>query len=62
MISFLGLYRAGVSLGTIANAPLDMRADTLLVDLGGANARLRYVNCPFAPFLGRTDQNVCAGL
>ncbi len=62
MISFLGLHRAGLSLGTLGNAPLDMRADNILVDLGDAKARLRYVNCPFAPFLGRTDQNVCAGL
>jgi hypothetical protein len=24
--------------------------------------RLRYVNCPFAPFLDTADQNVCQGL
>jgi hypothetical protein len=24
--------------------------------------RLRYVNCPFAPFLDSPDQNVCQGI
>ncbi len=33
-----------------------------LVDLGDAQVRLRYVNCPFAPFLDTSTQNVCAGL
>jgi hypothetical protein len=34
-----------------------------VVTLGdGATARLRYVNCPFAPFVGSTAQNVCQGL
>ena len=42
------------------NAPRDMRADTIPVAL--SNARLRYVNCPEAPFRGNNDQNVCDGL
>ncbi len=46
----------------IGDAPVDIRADNIVVDLGDAKVRLRYVNCPFAPFLGSADQNVCAGL
>ncbi|WP_338468236.1 heme-binding protein [Novosphingobium sp. ZN18A2] len=61
MISFLGANNAGVSLGTLGNAPKDMRADTIVVPVGNG-VRLRYVNCPFAPFLDSSDQNVCEGL
>ena len=63
MIAFLGLNNAGVMLGTLGNAPAAVRADTLVFDLGGgASARLRYVSCPFAPFVGSDAQNVCQGL
>ncbi|WP_339693261.1 heme-binding protein [uncultured Parasphingorhabdus sp.] len=62
MISFLGLHNAGQRLTTIGNAPKAMRADNIVVDLGNANVRLRYVNCPFAPFLDSAEQNVCEGL
>lgn len=62
MASFLGLHNAGVRLGSIGNAPKAIRADNVVVDLGNASVRLRYVNCPFAPFLDTNDQNVCEGL
>ena len=62
MASFLGLHNAGVRLGSIGNAPKAIRADNVVVDLGNASVRLRYVNCPFAPFLDTSDQNVCEGL
>jgi uncharacterized protein GlcG (DUF336 family) len=58
MISFLGLHRAGVRVGGIGNAPAPMRADQITVN----GTRLRYVSCPFAPFLNSSDQNVCQGL
>jgi uncharacterized protein GlcG (DUF336 family) len=59
MISFLGLANAAKDLGTgLANAPASMRADTL-TPMG---TRLRYTQCPQAPFNGSTDENVCAGL
>lgn len=61
MISFLGANNAGVALGTLGNAPKDMRADTIVVNVGDG-VRLRYVNCPFAPFLDSSQQNVCEGL
>jgi uncharacterized protein GlcG (DUF336 family) len=58
MISFLGVHNAGVELGTgVGNAPRSVRADNLVVQ----GARLRYVNCPFLPFLDTNAQNVCAG-
>jgi len=63
MISFLGLHngaaRAGGGLG---NAPSAMRADRIVVQIGSRQVRLRYVNCPFAPFIGSDEQNVCQGL
>lgn len=62
MASFLGLYNAGQRVGTIGHAPKAIRADNVVVDLGNANVRLRYVNCPFAPFLDSNEQNVCEGL
>jgi uncharacterized protein GlcG (DUF336 family) len=62
MVSFLGLNNAGVRVGGIGNAPNDIRADRIVVDLGDAQVRLRYVNCPFAPFLDDPAQNVCEGL
>jgi len=49
-------------MGSIGNAPKAIRADNVVVNLGNANVRLRYVNCPFAPFLDTNAQNVCEGL
>ncbi|MBX9858799.1 MAG: heme-binding protein [Sphingomonas sp.] len=62
MIAFLGTHNAAVQLGTIGNAPKAIRADNIIVNLGNAQVRLRYINCPFAPFLDTAAQNVCAGL
>jgi hypothetical protein len=61
MIAFLGLAQAGAALGTgIGNAPPALRADALILPL--PLGRLRYVQCPVAPFNDSTAQNVCAGL
>ena len=63
MISFLGLNNAGVRAGSgIGNAPNDRRADRIVVQVGSRQVRLRFVNCPFAPFLDTAAQNVCEGL
>jgi len=62
MISFLGTNNAGVKLGTLGNAPAAMRADQIVVNVNGSGVRLRYISCPFAPFLDTSDQNVCQGL
>jgi uncharacterized protein GlcG (DUF336 family) len=64
MVSFLGLHNGGLRLGTIANAPAAIRSDQIVVPLGGASGggvRLRWVGCPFNPFLGSNEQNVCQG-
>lgn len=61
MVAFLGLANAGTALGgNIANAPAAIRGDTIVPQ--GTGTRLRYANCPQAPFNGSTDQNVCAGI
>ena len=58
MISFVGLHNAGLELGTgIGNAPREIRADLLFAN----GTRLRYVSCPFAPFLDSADQTPCSG-
>ncbi len=58
MVSFLGLYNAGVALGgKIGNAPVAIRAD----HLAPQGTHLRYVECPQAPFLDTSDANVCEG-
>ncbi|UXC93499.1 MULTISPECIES: heme-binding protein [unclassified Sphingobium] len=62
MISFLGLHNAGLRMGGVGNAPAAIRSDRIVVDLGNATVRLRYVGCPFAPFLDSASQNVCTGL
>ncbi len=59
MIAFLGVHNAGVSLGTINNAPPAIRADQISVPGYGVN--LRYVQCPQTPFLDSSEQNVCDG-
>lgn len=57
MISFLGLHNAGQILSTVNNAPPAIRADTLTPQ----GVRLRYVNCPQAPFIDSDEQEVCDG-
>jgi uncharacterized protein GlcG (DUF336 family) len=60
MISFLGVHNAGLRAGGFGNADPAKRADQIVVAVGNG-VRLRYVNCPFAPFLGSNEQNVCQG-
>lgn len=61
LISFLGVHNAGVRLGTIGNAAPSIRADNIVIPVNGEDIRLRYVSCPFAPFLDSNEQNVCQG-
>jgi uncharacterized protein GlcG (DUF336 family) len=59
MIAFLGLANAGRILNNgIGNAPAAMRDD----NLAPMGTRLRYVQCPQAPFNDSSEQNVCAGI
>lgn len=58
MISFLGLHNAGLELGgAINNADPSIRADTL----SPQGVRLRYINCPQAPFIDSTEASPCNG-
>lgn len=58
MIGFLGLHDAGVALATgVGNAPQGIRAD----NLAPSGSRLRYVQCPFKPFISENSRNVCSG-
>jgi uncharacterized protein GlcG (DUF336 family) len=58
MIAFLGVHNAGVVLNqALGHAPAAIRSDQLVP----AGARLRYVQCPQAPFLNSNQQNVCEG-
>jgi len=59
MISFLGTANASARLGgSIGHAPASIRID----QTAPGGTRLRYVQCPQAPFLGSNEQNVCEGL
>lgn len=61
MISFLGVHRAGLKLGTgLGNAPPELRADQIAIP--GQTSRLRYVNCPQLPFIDSSETEVCDGL
>lgn len=62
MIAFLGLHNAGIRLGgSIGNADPGIRSDQIEVPTGSTTTRLRYVLCPFNPFIGTNEQNVCQG-
>ena len=61
MVAFLGLNNASKILNNgIGNAPKNLRAD--IIEPQGLGTRLRYVQCPQAPFNGSDEQNVCNGL
>jgi len=58
MISFRGLYDGGVALGTgVGHAPPALRAD----NLAPQGSHLRFVNCPYNPFLNSRTRNACSG-
>ena len=58
MIAFLGLDQASRAPGiNINNAPLTMRADNLTPQ----GVRLRFIQCPQAPFLDSDEQQPCEG-
>lgn len=62
MIAFLGVHNASIRLGgSIGNADPAMRSDRVEIPVGSTTTRLRYVLCPFNPFIGSNEQNVCQG-
>jgi uncharacterized protein GlcG (DUF336 family) len=61
MVAFLGLANAGRLLRTgIANAPSAIRADK--ISPPGTGTSLLYVQCPQAPFVDNSEQDVCSGI
>ena len=61
MISFLGVYRAGIQLDDgLQNAPPEIRADR--IDIPNQQSRLRFVNCPQVPFINSNKTGVCDGI
>lgn len=62
MISSLGLRRAGLKFGNgLGHAPEAIRSDQI-IPVGGDGSRLRYVSCPFTPFIASNIQNACETL
>ncbi|MGQ0560046.1 MAG: heme-binding protein [Sphingosinicella sp.] len=61
MVALLGLHRASLRAGTFGNAAAAIRSDRIVVNVG-SGVRLRWVGCPFNPFVDSSDQNVCQGL
>ena len=62
MIAFLGAHNAGIRLGgAIRNADPAIRSDRIEIPTGNTTTRLRWVLCPFNPFIGSNEQNVCQG-
>ena len=60
MIAFLSIQRLSTDIGSSINqAPTSRRAD-LIQTTPGYN--LRFVQCPFSPYLQTSDQGVCNGL
>jgi uncharacterized protein GlcG (DUF336 family) len=58
MVAFLGLHNASVGLASgVSHAPAAIRSDQLVP----AGVRLRYVSCPFSPFLNSGEQRACEG-
>ena len=66
LIAFFGASRAGLDYAGHPGvgdpnrgfeSPAEIRSDTLSGPF--ADSRLRFVNCPEAPFIGENDQNVC---
>ncbi len=53
LVAYLAVEQSGQA--GITNAPKSIRAD----NLEPFGVKLRYVLCPFAPFNGSSDQNVC---
>jgi uncharacterized protein GlcG (DUF336 family) len=57
MIGFLGLAQASQALnGSVTEAPAAIRSD----QFSPQGTRLRYVQCPQAPFIDSNQENVCA--
>jgi hypothetical protein len=58
LVAFLGVHQAAATLASgLGNAPPARRADVLEPQ----GTRLRYVQCPQAPYLSGNSEDTCAG-
>ena len=60
LTAFLGLFNAGARTGTIGEAPSAIRISTRTFPAANGGF-LPFAQCPVAPFLDTSDQNVCQG-
>ena len=60
MVSFLGLFNGGQRVGGIGHADPSIRISAKPFPTADGGF-LPYVQCPFAPFIGSSEQNVCQG-
>ncbi len=60
MVSFLGIFNGGARVGGIGHAAQAMRISAIPF-AQARNGFLPYVQCPVAPFLDTSEQNVCEG-
>jgi len=62
MGSFLSAYRTGLSTSPqVKNAKTSIRSNLVKFNDGRQTVALRFVECPFAPFLNSKTQKACSG-
>ncbi len=62
MIGFLGAYRAGlVTKPKVLNANGFIRSNRVTFNTGHATVALRFVECPFRPFINNNTEYACNG-
>ncbi|MEY4684055.1 MAG: hypothetical protein RLZ25_514, partial [Pseudomonadota bacterium] len=62
MGSFLAAYRTGLSTKPHVTLPkTSIRSNRVKFNNGRQTVALRFVECPFAPFLDNNTQKACSG-
>ena len=62
MVGFLGAYRAGlVTKPKVANANGFIRSNRVTFNTGHATVALRFIECPFRPFINDGTEHACNG-
>jgi len=62
MGSFLAAYRTGLTTKPhVSNAKTSIRSNRVKFNDGRQTVALRFVECPFAPFLDNNTQKACSG-
>ena len=62
MAGFLGAYRAGlITQPKVTNANGFIRSNRVIFNTGHASLALRFVECPFRPFINNSTESACNG-